>query len=192
MRAMYDEFEIINGPEDGAGHPVGRVPCWLGADPDCSVQVATDPAVRARHARITAASGGYRFRRVEGEDLFVNGRGVGKVRSRIAREGDVVRAGNTFFVLRCASEGLANRSRGIAPDSDLMFLLGIVVRWLRLCLRSVWRLVKRAFSNVLSLIITVLVILALLSFFLPNLRYTVTYYLYFIKDYVQGILQQLS
>ncbi|MFP4502073.1 MAG: FHA domain-containing protein [Candidatus Hydrogenedentota bacterium] len=188
---MYDEFEVINGPEDGATHSVGRVPCWLGADPECTVQVGTDPLLRARHARITAASGGYRFRRVEGDDLFVNGRAVGKIRSRIAREGDVVRAGNTFFVLRCATEGLANRSRGIAPDSDLLFLFGKLMRWLRLCMHASWRLVKRAFRNVLSIIITVLVILALLSFFLPQLRYTVTHYLYVIKDYAQGLLQQL-
>lgn len=184
MRGIYDEFEIINGPEDGAAYPVTRVPCHAGADPECMVHIATDPDVRRLHARITAASGGYRFRLAEGELLEVNGRRAGRVVSRIARAGDVVRAGNTFFAVRCVSEGLANRSRGIAPDSDLTFALGLVLRRLRLWSRMLWRVVRRLCGNLLSLLISALALLALLSFFLPGLRYTVAYYLHVIRQYI--------
>lgn len=184
MRGIYDEFEIINGPEDGSAYPVTRVPCHVGADPECMLHIATDPEVRRLHARVTAASGGYRFRLAEGELLEVNGRRAGRLVSRIARAGDIVRAGNTFLVVKCVSEGLANRSRGIAPDSDLAFALGLVPRRLRLGARMAWRVVKRLCGNMLSLLITVLALLALLSFFLPGLRYTVAYYLYVARDYL--------
>ena len=79
MTAMYDEFEVINGPEDGSSFPVGRVPAYLGADPDCTVRLMTDPSISRRHARITTANGGYRFRLEDGEGLLVNGRRAGVV-----------------------------------------------------------------------------------------------------------------
>jgi hypothetical protein len=184
MAGLYDEFEIINGPEDGSLFPLVRVPAYLGAGADCAVQIATDPAVLPRHVCITAASSGFRLRLVEGGGVMVNGRRAGRLFSRIAREGDVVRVGNTYLVLRTSPEGLARRSMGLAPDSDFLFALGKVGRMVRLLLRGVFRSVRGVFRNVISMIITVLVIAVLLSFFVPGLRLWMGYYLQVLRAYV--------
>ena len=183
MAGLYDEFEIINGPEDGSSFPLVRVPAYLGASAECAVQVATDPAILPKHVCITAASSGFRLRLVEGDGVLVNGRRAGRVFSRIAREGDVIRVGNTYLVLRTSPEGLARRSLGIAPDSDFLFMLGKLGRVVRLLLRMLFRTARGVFSNVLSMVITLLVIAVLLSFFIPGLKTWIGYYLYVFRSY---------
>jgi hypothetical protein len=119
--AGADTLTVINGPEDGTAFAIAHRSFAIGADGDCAVAIRLDRLVREVHARAEVVSEGYRFRSAAGARVFVNGRPVGTFRSRVARHGDIVRAGGTELVLSCAPEGLAGRSRGLRRQSDWMW-----------------------------------------------------------------------
>lgn len=121
-----DLLEIINGPEDGTEFPISRAPVILGSDFGCAVNVRLDEDVQSLHARLTAVSDGYRVRKLRGGVLKVNGKNAGVIRSRILREGDILRAGNTELYLRCAADGLAKRSRGLPTENDVAWCLRVL------------------------------------------------------------------
>ncbi|MFO7975406.1 MAG: FHA domain-containing protein [Candidatus Hydrogenedentota bacterium] len=118
-----DHFVVINGPEDGAEFPITRTPVYLGNDPQCAINLRLDNAIKPYHARVTVVSDGYRIRSIGGAPIFVDGKRVGTLFSRIIRDGEFVQVGNTFLALECAPDGLAVRSRGMPSESDIAWLM---------------------------------------------------------------------
>lgn len=120
MRAagQADSFVIINGPEDGTEFPVVRAPFHVGSGTGCAVQVRLDRDVEDAHALVTVVSDGYRVRKIDRQPVFVNGKRVGTLKSRIVRNGGVLQVGHTLVAVECSPDGLARRSRGIVSESD--------------------------------------------------------------------------
>lgn len=189
LRGVHDTLEVINGPEDGAAFTITRVPCDIGSDPSCTVNLTTDRAVRPVHARITAAGDGYRVRCTDGAAVRVNGRRAGSLRSRIVRTGGILQVGDTFLCLQCVPGGLASRSHGISTDNDLLWAVRLLLGKLLLLCRIGWRSLRRLFNNTLSMFITALVILVLLSYFFPDLRYRLMEWFYYLRARVMSYLQ---
>lgn len=122
-----DQFEIVNGPEDGTRFPVNRTPVDIGADGSCAIFIALDPEIARRHARVTVVSDGYRVRRLPGAGpVLVNGRRAGRLRSRVVRHGGTVRLGDTEICLIAAPDGLASRSYGLPQESDAAWTLRLL------------------------------------------------------------------
>lgn len=117
-----DSLTVINGPEDGAEFSLLRAPLAVGQDPSCVVQIRLDRLVQPIHAQVSTVPDGYRVRCSTGSPAFVNGRRVGRAKSRVIRNGDVLKIGHTELILDCAPDGLASRSRGIATDGDAVWL----------------------------------------------------------------------
>jgi hypothetical protein len=118
-----DYFVVINGPEDGAEFPIARTPNYIGSDPHCAVNLRLDSDIEPYHARVTVVSDGYRIRGIGGAPVFADGKRVGSLFSYILRDGEFVQAGNTLLALECAPDGLASRSRGMASESDIGWML---------------------------------------------------------------------
>ena len=118
-----DCLVVINGPEDGAEFPIARTPIYIGKEPQCAVNLRLDSAIQGYHARVTAVSDGYRIRSIGGAPVFVGGKRVGTLVSRIVRDGEQMQVGNTLMTLECAPDGLASRSRGMPSESDIAWLL---------------------------------------------------------------------
>ncbi len=117
-----DSLTVVNGPEDGAEYALVRDPSAVGQDGSCVVQVRLDRSVQPIHVRVSAVPDGYRIRCSTGAPAYVNGRRIGRARSRVMRHGDLLKVGNTELVLECAPDGLASRSRGISTDGDLAWM----------------------------------------------------------------------
>lgn len=115
---QHDVFVIINGPEDGAVFAVVRAPFYIGNAPSCTVNIRLDADVQRHHALVTTVSDGYRIRRLDAWPVFVDGKKVGRFRSRIIRSESFVQVGHTLMNVQCAQDGLAKRSHGIASETD--------------------------------------------------------------------------
>ena len=125
----HDQFEVINGPEDGSIFHLIRSPVDIGRDGQyCGITLQMDQRVSALHARVTVVSNGYRIRSFGGNSVMVNGKRAGTIRSCFVRSGDIVRIGQTELALYCAEEGLARRSQGIASESDFAWALHLFRR----------------------------------------------------------------
>lgn len=135
--ASADTLTVINGPEDGTSFALAHRSFAIGASEDCAVMIRLDRLVREVHARAEVVSEGYRLRSARGATLFVNGRPVGTIRSRVARHGDIVRAGGTELVVNCTADGLAQRSRGIRRRSDLFWAGRAAIRSVAAASRSI-------------------------------------------------------
>ncbi len=118
-----DQFEVLNGPEDGSRFPVTRTPLDVGADPRCAIHLRLDKGIKKEHARVTVVSDGYRVRSTGNGTVRVNGKRVGRMRSRIVRTGGVLQVGSTLLSMQCADDGLASRSRGMVSEGDLAWAL---------------------------------------------------------------------
>jgi predicted component of type VI protein secretion system len=119
----YDTLTVINGPEDGTEFALTQRSFAIGAEGQCAVNLRLDQLVRTLHARAEVISEGYRLRSTSGARLFVNGRPAGAIRSRVAKDGDILRVGGTDLVLTCGAEGLASRSRGLRRQSDAIWAI---------------------------------------------------------------------
>lgn len=171
-----DIFEIVNGPEDGAAFPVVRVPTSLGRDARCAVQPRFDQSIELQHAHITVVSGGYRIRASSPTPIYVNNKRAGWIQSRIVRDGGIIRAGQTEFILRTSPEGLAARSMGLPTDSDLGWMLRRVGRGLYLLLRLGFRMLS-SFGAWIKVILTLALLFGVASFFFPSLYQYIGYYI---------------
>jgi hypothetical protein len=139
MTAQYcDQFQVLNGPEDGTIFPITRAPFDIGGNNQCAVAVRMDDAVPDLAAHASAASEGYRIRRADQGELRVNGRSAGFIRSRIIQHGDVLHIGNTQLVLLCATGGLASRSQGLAMQSDGVWAIRWAGRGILSSLKGAW------------------------------------------------------
>jgi len=138
MRQSYaDQFEVLNGPEDGAAFAITRVSFHIGSDPSCVVPIRMDGSVHRFNALVTAVSDGYRVRRLGGAPVFADGKRAGKILSRILRPGSVLRVGDTELLLQCSPGGLASRSRGLPMQNDAVWALrlllenlGVMAAWI--------------------------------------------------------------
>lgn len=165
-----DAFIVINGPEDGAEFPVARAPLEIGSDAACAVRLGLDDAIAPRHARATVEATGYRVRAAGPAPVYVDGKRAGLVRSRIAGNGSFIQVGNTTLAVACACDGLASRSRGLAPAGDFVWALRLILRHGWSAGRRTMRYATYGVHRILSRWFTVLAILAVLWFFVPGFR----------------------
>ncbi len=148
MRAagQADSFVIINGPEDGTEFPIVRAPFHVGSDIGCAVQVRLDRDVEEYHALVTVVSDGYRVRKINRQAVYINGRRVGTLKSRIVRNGGVLQIGHTLIAVDCSPDGLARRSRGIVSESDFGWAAQAGAT-------HAWKLVRRLTGFALELVV---------------------------------------
>lgn len=164
-----DRFEVVNGPEDGTEFPITRTPLDIGSDPGCGVFLRVDPEIRRIHARVTVVAEGYRIRRLGPGTVLVNGRKAGLVRSRIVRNGGVVRVGSTELYFAAAPEGLAGRSYGLPQESDFGWMLRLLSRGGMRVIPGILRFVQESFGGTLKLLIPLAALLFLLDYFWPGI-----------------------
>jgi len=145
-----DCFLVVNGPEDGTEFPIARSPFYIGADSTCVVNPRLDSAIAEQHGMVSVVSEGYVIRSVKNARIFVDGRKVGALRSRVVRPGSYLQVGNTLLCLECVPDGLSSRSHGVGSISDLRFALRLVFETLWSVLLSVYNLIvaliNRSFS----------------------------------------------
>lgn len=183
-----DMLEVINGPEDGTEFPISRAPVIVGLDLACDVHVRLDESIEKQHARLTAVSDGYRVRKIEGGKLLVNGKRAGMLRSRILRDGGILEVGNTEFCLRCGTEGLARRSRGLPVESDVFWALRTLGSRLLQRPRRRRSAASRWTRNLLILFVAA----AVLGYVWPDtvyqIRYWATYYAGWLGDRLADLI----
>ncbi|MCF6286691.1 MAG: FHA domain-containing protein [Candidatus Hydrogenedentes bacterium] len=183
-----DMLEVINGPEDGTEFPISRAPVIIGMDLGCEVNVRLDEGIERFHARLTAVSDGYRVRKIRGGRLCVNGKRAGVLRSRILREGGILEVGNTEFCLKCASDGLAKRSRGLPAESDLVWTIQTFAKRLFGMLRPDARRRRSTFARLLRFVIFLFVAAMVVGYFWPDASAWVQWY---IRHYANIIMTQV-
>jgi len=179
-----DVFEIVNGPEDGTQFPVVRTPATLGRDATCVLQPRFDRSVELVHCRVTAVSGGYRIRAATGAPVHVDGKRAGLVRSRVVREGGIVRTGQTEFILRTAPEGLASRSLGMPSESDLGWVLRLAGRAHYRVFRGLFGLL-RGLGTGLKVLFFVGLIIGIAALFQPSVLIYVRFAFTWVRYYFQ-------
>lgn len=145
-----DCFIAVNGPEDGTEFPVIRSPFMIGTDNACAVNPRLDSTVAEMHAMVSVVSEGYVVRSIKNARVYVDGKRVGTLLSRVIRQGGYIQVGNTLFCLECADDGLSRRSKGVGSISDMRYAAGLVVETLGSIALSLWNLfvaiVNRSFS----------------------------------------------
>ncbi len=177
LSTLVDRFEIVNGPEDGTEYPITRTPVDVGMDPQCAVNVRLDPKMASKHAHVTVVAEGYRVRALGTGKVWVNGKRTGTFRSRIVRNGGVLRTGVTELCLVTAADGLASRSRGLATESDLAWALNFLTRRFSLVFRVLWRSLRYLSGGWIRKVVIVVGFYALLAFFFPGFHDWTMYYL---------------
>lgn len=171
-----DRFEVVSGPEDGTEFQITRTPFDIGTDAGCGIALRLDQEVRRIHARVTVVAEGYRVRRMGNGPVWVDGRRAGLVRSRIVRSGGVVRVGGTDLFFAAAPEGLASRSYGLPQESDLGWMLRILVRWLTRLVPGLFRFVQESFGGTLKLLLPFIALLFAIEYFWPGMLGEARYY----------------
>lgn len=144
----HDTLTVTKGPEDGVSFSLTSSPLALGRDPTCEVGLRLDITVQPFHARVSLAKGGYRVRRLTGAPVYVEGRGCGKLRSRVLRAGQVVKVGYSEMLLTCSPEGLVATRGSHWMESDFVWTLRILGRYvpriLSWILGRLWSVVRAA------------------------------------------------
>lgn len=185
-----DCFHVVNGPEDGMRFPIVRAPLHIGSDPTCPVHLSLDRDVRGHHALVTVVSEGYRVRRVGAAPVYVDGKRAGMVRSRIVRQGGLVKVGNTLLCLECAPAGIAKRSRGLVTESDLGWAAAESVRGAWRMLRGLVGFLLRVFGRLATSWMAVLAIVFLVFYLSSSLRAWAWYYVQLALYWVRTQLSQ--
>lgn len=166
--AATDAFIVVNGPEDGAVFPITSARFTFGRSAECLVSPRLDISIAPQHARATAVADGYLIRAAGPDPVYVDGRRAGLVISRTVQHGGSVQLGATLLVCRCAPEGLARRSRGIRPASDLAWALGAALRGVLATTASLARALRRFLRyRAGGLVMPISIILALYLFYPP-------------------------
>jgi hypothetical protein len=183
-----DVLEIVNGPEDGSEFPLVRSPVDLGNAPSCLVQPRMDRSVSGVLARATVVAEGYRIRRMGGGHLLVDGKRVGRIRSRILRNGGLLVLGDTEFVLITAVGGLASRSHGMPQESDAAWALRLLVGRLTLLLRRMGGIVVGLLPSVSGGFIAFVALVCVALLLLPGLRIQTLFFLQSLWTYARYFL----
>ncbi len=145
-----DCLQIVNGPEDGAEFSLVRSPAIIGQDPLCTILISLDSMAAPRQAQLSVVADGYRIRRIGRGKVYANGQEVGIFRSRIIQDGGYIQVGQTMFVLECASDGLARRSRGLVSESDIIWTVRRISRTVASFVRMTLGWIPWAIAHVLS------------------------------------------
>jgi hypothetical protein len=201
-----DSLVVINGPEDGTEFAIARTPVYVGRDPACVANVRLDASVGDIHSLLTVVSEGYRVRRMDSGATYVNGKRVGRVRSRILRSGDVLQVGDTLLTLECSPDGLASRSRGLVHESDFAWVLryvgggalrflGRLAGWVAAPFVGLFRFVWGTLGRFVSSPLGIVAILILVYIFVPAVhdpvnRAIVNVYQKFIAEVVRQIIAE--
>lgn len=164
-----DRFEVVNGPEDGTEFQITRTPFDIGTDAGCGIALRLDQEIRRFHARVTVVAEGYRVRRMGNGPVWVDGRRAGFVRSRIVRNGGVVRIGGTDLLFASAPEGLASRSYGMPHESDIGWALRFVFRAGARLVRGLYRYVQEMFGSSLKWVLALVALLVAVEYFWPGI-----------------------
>lgn len=167
-----DRIEIINGPEDGTEFIITRAPFDIGGDPGCVVNARLDEEVKLYHARASVVSKGYCVRSLAGAPVWVNGKRAGRIRSRVARDRDIVRVGRTEMMVLLADGGLASRSYGLPAESDFSYALRSLGRFLLGLLRFGGGMLSHGKIRTL---VAIAVLVGVASFVSPTVRAWVFY-----------------
>ena len=118
MALRTDMLTVINGPEDGAEFSIVRAPFTIGGVDSCFINIRLDSGVFGIQAEGNAVEDGYSIRIMSNAPIYVNGKKVGRYRSKVLRAGQLLKVGATELMLECAQGGLASRSKGIKPKGD--------------------------------------------------------------------------
>lgn len=164
-----DRFEVVNGPEDGTAFHITRTPFDIGADPGCAVSLRLDPDLRRVHARVTVVAEGYRVRRLGNAGVWVNGRRAGLIRSRILRNGGVLRVGRTDLYLVAAPDGLASRSYGMPFENDFLWAARLLLRQAGGVVPGIFRFLQDSLGGSLKFILPLVVLLFVIEYFWPGI-----------------------
>ena len=164
-----DWFEVITGPGDGLEFPITRTPIDIGSGQECGVHLQFDRHVDQVHARATVVSEGYRIRQLYGGPVYVNWKRAGRLRSRIARTGSIVRVGDTELLVQCTPDGLASRSRGMPLESDIGYALRIMFPAVLSALRAPAGPLKKLVTRYYRIVLPVAVVLIIIWFVRPGL-----------------------
>lgn len=147
-KSHFDRIIVVNGPEDGTEFPIVRSPFTAGSDMSCAVHLSLDAKIMGQHAEFSVAPNCYSVRTLNvGSPAYINDKSAGAIRVRTAKDGDIIRMGNTLFRLDCVPEGLAARSEGVAIPTGTRVLLklvfakfpGLAKGFLRRILSTLWR-----------------------------------------------------
>lgn len=164
-----DRLEVVNGPEDGTVFPLTRTPFDIGSDPGCNVSLRLEPELRRIHARVTVVAEGYRIRKLGNGPVWVDNRKAGIVRSRVVRNGGIVRVGGTELCFVAAPEGLASRSYGLPQENDLSWAIRLLLRKLGRFVPAVFRFVQESSGGTLKMLIPLGILLLFIQYFFPGL-----------------------
>lgn len=118
-----DAFVVLNGPQDGTEFPIGSPSVHIGRDHGCTVNVQLDQSVQPLHAVATAVGNGYTIRASTPQPIFVDGKKVTRLRSRVLHPGQIMRVGYTDLILECSPDGMSGRSKGIALQTDFVWAI---------------------------------------------------------------------
>lgn len=183
-----DVLEIVNGPEDGSEFPIVRSPVDLGNAPSCMVQARMDRSISGVLARATVVAEGYRIRRIGSGTLLVDGRRVGRIRSRILRNGGVLTAGDTEFMLITTTGGLASRSHGMPLENDAAWALRLLLHRAALLIRRTGGLIMGLLPSVSGGFIALVAMVCAALLLLPGLRMQTLHFLQSLWTYARYVL----
>ncbi|PCJ56053.1 MAG: hypothetical protein COA73_12955 [Candidatus Hydrogenedentota bacterium] len=174
MRAagMPDALIAVNGPQDGTEFALTGRLVHMGRDAACAVNLALDNAILGVHAELSPAAGGYRVRSLCGKPVYIDGKRAGKVKSRIAKSGSLMRIGHTELILECAADGPASRSLGITLENDFIWALRNIARSTVTGIATITRALTRRPLNTIRRhpVLTATIAIALAVRFIPFVR----------------------
>ena len=189
---ILDTFVVVNGPEDGAEFTVSRSPVHVGSDSNSHIVLRLDNGVELEHCKLSAENGGYRVRGVGKGRSYVDGKRVGLVRSRIAKEGSTVQIGNTMMVLECAPDGLARRNRGVGPAADLIWAVRTLVTESWRAVSGLSRLIFDMLRSFYSSWIAIAIILAIVYFTVPAFKYRADNFIGWVRYTVTNVYYSVT
>lgn len=183
-----DAFIVINGPQDGTEFPIVNNEVRIGQEHDCVVKIQLDRNVQPVHATATATGDGYRIRAASNATTSVDGKSVGRVRSRLLKPGDVLTVGYTDLVLEVSPDGMSRRNKGVKLPSDIGWVVsgvfkggftfaGKVGRFIVMIPRLLWR---HKFLTIIAILIA--------SRYIPGLAQIVNPIIHQVQSFIRGLM----
>ena len=186
-----DRFEVANGPEDGTEFPITRSPIDLGTEQSCGVYLHFEASHPRQHARVTAVSDGYRIRCLGRGEISVDGKKAGLLRSRVVRDGGIVRVGSTELCLVIAPDGVARRSRGLPTESDAVWFARYAIKHTRRTVKSALHIVSRAPWIIGRYWLIILIAVGVAAYFVPEYRIKIIYWARYLWREIQAGIRQI-
>ena len=197
MALRTDMLTVINGPEDGAEFSIVRAPFTIGGVDSCFINIRLDSGVFGIQAEGNAVEDGYSIRIMSDAPVYVNGKKVGRYRSKVLRAGQLLKVGATDLMLECAQGGLASRSKGIKPRGDgarlakSLFFGGyargamILTRAYAFIRRLMWAILKRwQFATIAALVLG--------YFFVPGFRGVLEHWIGMGVEFGKNLIEKIN